>query len=109
MSLMSSLMRLVKSEAEEQSSSETAKQRLRILLINDRAGINSPDFLPQLNDEILAVLRKYIPQATQENVEVKYANTNEAHIIEMSVSLDADEYRDLQLSDVKPADENKQQ
>ena len=105
MSLVSSLMKIINSDKEEQSSSETAKKRLRILLINDRAGINSPDFLPQLNDEILAVLRKYIPQATQENVEVKYANTNEAHIIEMSVSLDAEEYRDLQLADVKPADD----
>lgn len=68
------------------SSSESARQRLHILLINDRAGFPNPDFIPQLRMDIIEVLRKYIPIVNNDAVEINY--TDDAHILEMSVSLD---------------------
>ena len=80
---------------EEFSSSKTAANRLRILLINDRAGVNSEDVLPQLRVEIIEVLKKYISIDSIDDLQIKYENSDDTHMIEMSVSLDADSYHRL--------------
>lgn len=67
---------------------EAAKQRLHLVLINDRAGINTPDFLPQLRMEIIEILKKYVPIAGEDDVEVSIAHKDETSIMELSVSLE---------------------
>ncbi len=37
-----------------------AKERLQILVAHDRAGRDAPSYLPQLQRDILKVLRKYV-------------------------------------------------
>ncbi len=87
MSLLSAIKSALAGE-KPLSSSKTAEQRLRILLINDRNGINSPDFLPQLRLEIIEVLKKYISIDNNDDVQIKYESTDDTHMIEMSVSLE---------------------
>ena len=72
------------------SSRESAKQRLSVLLINDRAGRGAPDFMPRLRQDIVAVLKKYVPVAAEEDVEVKISkNENEdVSLMELTVTLD---------------------
>lgn len=99
-----SLLRVIKNAlAGEKAvpSKESARNRLHILLINDRAGFNTPDFLPQLRLEIIEVLRKYVPIVNNDDVEINYSNTDDAHILEMSVSLDSDKSNDDD-SDIVP-------
>lgn len=67
---------------------ESAKQRLHLVLINDRAGFNTPDFLPKLRQEIIEVLKKYVPIAGEDDVEVNIARKDETSIMELSVSLE---------------------
>ena len=53
-------------------SAAIARERLQILVAHDRAGRGSPSYLPQLQRDILAVLRKYItvdPGAVRVHVE----------------------------------------
>ncbi|MCG7977890.1 MAG: cell division topological specificity factor MinE, partial [Candidatus Thiodiazotropha endolucinida] len=41
-------------------SASLAKERLQILVAHDRAGRDAPSYLPQLQRDILKVLRKYV-------------------------------------------------
>ena len=54
------------------SSASVARERLQILVAHDRAGRDAPSYLPQLQRDILKVLRKYVavdPGAVSVNVE----------------------------------------
>jgi cell division topological specificity factor len=49
-----------------------AKERLRILISQERSDRGAPDYLPTLRRELLEVIRKYInvdPEAVQMNLE----------------------------------------
>lgn len=46
----------------KQNSKEMAKDRLKLLLIHDRANV-SPEFLETIKDEIMQVLEKYMDVA----------------------------------------------
>ena len=53
-------------------SASIARERLQILVAHDRVGRNAPSYLPQLQRDILKVLRKYVavePDAVNVNVE----------------------------------------
>lgn len=63
-----------------------AKERLRIIVAQERRTRGAPDFLPLLRGELLEVIRKYIkvdPEAIQINLEKE-----EGHeVLELSVAL----------------------
>ena len=51
--------KLMKSEAKQTPSKETAKERLHLVLMQDRANV-SADFLELMKQEIIEVIKKYI-------------------------------------------------
>lgn len=63
-----------------------AKERLRIIVAQERSGRGAPDYLPMLRRELLEVIRKYVnvePDAVKVHVE-----REEGHeVLELSVSL----------------------
>jgi cell division topological specificity factor len=63
-----------------------AKERLRIIVAQERGSRGAPDYLPMLRREILEVIRKYVnvePDAVKVNME-----RDEGHeVLELSVSL----------------------
>lgn len=69
-----------------QSSAETARERLQILLAHERAGLNGADFLPQLQQELLDVIRKYV-QVDDERVQVKLDNDRNISVLEVNIEL----------------------
>ena len=71
-----------------ESSAVSAKQRLHLVLINDRAGRSTPDYMPKLRQEIFEVLKKYIQIDSEQDVEFNIANKDNTSIMEMSVSLE---------------------
>ena len=79
---------IFKDSGKQDSPRHDAKQRLHLVLINDRAGRDTPDFMPQLRQEIIGVLKKYIPISSEEDVEISIANKENTSIMEMSVALD---------------------
>ena len=42
------------------TTADAAKERLQILLSHERSDRNTPDFLPQLQRELLAVIERYM-------------------------------------------------
>ncbi|WMC12183.1 cell division topological specificity factor MinE [Oceanimonas pelagia] len=43
-----------------QSSAKIAKERLQIIVAHERSQRDTPDYLPQLKQDILEVIRKYV-------------------------------------------------
>ena len=99
MSLFTAIKSALASE-KTQTNADKAKQRLHVLLISDRGGLDKPDFLPKLRLEIIAVLQKYLPDMNSDDVEIKYDSNEDdgTHILEMSVALEGDEAQKLNLS-----------
>lgn len=63
-----------------------AKERLRIIVAQERGTRNAPDYLPLLRRELLEVIRKYVnvdPDAVQVIVEKEDGHD----VLELSVSL----------------------
>jgi cell division topological specificity factor len=67
-------------------SASVAKERLRIIVAQERGTRGGPDYLPLLRRELLEVIRKYVkvePDAVKVNLE-----REEGHeVLELSVSL----------------------
>ncbi|MEZ5463702.1 MAG: cell division topological specificity factor MinE [Lysobacteraceae bacterium] len=67
-----------------------AKERLRIIVAQERSARGGPDYLPMLRREILEVIRKYVhvdPDAVQINVD----KDGEHDVLELSVALPDDD------------------
>lgn len=71
---------------EQKSSASIAKERLQILVAHDRARNNGPDYLPQLQREILAVIRKYVAIG-DEDVCVNLEQQGTTSVLELNVTL----------------------
>ena len=68
------------------SSANVAKERLRIIVAQERSTRGGPDYLPLLRREILEVIRKYVnvdPDAVSVNLEREDGNS----VLELSVAL----------------------
>lgn len=63
-----------------------ARERLQILLAHERAGLSGPDFLPQLQREILDVIRKYV-QVDDQRVQVKLDSDQNYSVLEVNIAL----------------------
>lgn len=72
----------------EPSAAATAKDRLQIVLAHERADRNAPDFLPQLQKELLAVIKKYVP-IDDDKVAVKLERESGCSMLEVNVELPA--------------------
>lgn len=70
----------------ENKSASTAKERLQILVAHDRAQFNSPDYLPELQQEIMEVIRKYIA-VEEDHVSVNLEQQGTTSVFELNVTL----------------------
>ena len=64
--------KLIKSESKEAPSKETAKERLHLVLMQDRANV-SADFLELMKQEIIEVIKKYI-DVEESAIDVRLTN-----------------------------------
>ncbi|CDF85455.1 cell division topological specificity factor MinE [Pseudomonas sp. NY15181] len=69
-----------------QSSASIAKERLQIIVAHERGNRSQPDYLPQLQKDLLEVIRKYVP-IDQEQVQVELANQGSCSILELNITL----------------------
>lgn len=68
------------------SSATIAKERLRIIVAQERSTRGGPDYLPLLRRELLEVIRKYVnvdPEAIQVHIEREEGQ----EVLELSVAL----------------------
>jgi len=67
-------------------SANVAKERLRIIVAQERGARNAPDYLPLLRRELLEVIRKYV-NVDPDAVQVKVEKDDGHEVLELSVSL----------------------
>lgn len=68
------------------SSASLAKERLQILVAHERASRNQPSYLPKLQQEILAVVQKYVG-VKQDAITINYEQDDDQEILELNIIL----------------------
>ncbi|MBT3813162.1 MAG: cell division topological specificity factor MinE [Gammaproteobacteria bacterium] len=66
------------------NSAKLAKERLQILVAHERTERNQPSYLPQLKQELLNVIRKYI-QINQDDISVNFESDDEQETLELNI------------------------
>ena len=67
-----------------------AKERLQIVMAHERVGRSGPDYLPMLQQELLAVIAKYV-DIDQNKVEVKLDRGGDFSTLEVNIELPSNE------------------
>ena len=68
------------------SSANVAKERLRIIVAQERSTRGGPDYLPVLRAELLHVIRKYV-NVDVEAIQVNFEREGDQDLLELSVAL----------------------
>jgi len=68
------------------NTASVAKERLRIIVAQERTNRNGPDYLPLLQRELLEVIRKYV-SVDVDAVKVDLAKDGEHDVLDISVAL----------------------
>lgn len=68
------------------STASVAKERLQIIISHERSQRNTPDYLPQLQEEILAVIAKYV-HVTRDKVSVNLERCGDNAILELNITM----------------------
>lgn len=63
-----------------------AKERLQIIVAHERGTRQQPDYLPALQQELLAVIRKYV-QIDDDMVQVEVDRNGSCSVLELNVTL----------------------
>lgn len=81
---MISLESFIKYFFRHKDSASVAKERLQIIISHERATRNGLDYLPQLQNEILAVIAKYV-KVDLDKVKVQLERVGDNAILELNV------------------------
>ncbi len=63
-----------------------AKERLQIIVAHERNKRSQPDYLPKLQQELLAVIRKYV-EIDQDDVDVQVDQNGGCSVLELNITL----------------------
>ncbi|MGM0571735.1 MULTISPECIES: cell division topological specificity factor MinE [Marinobacter] len=67
-------------------SANVAKERLQIIVAHERGKRDQPDYLPELQRELVAVIRKYV-QIDDDQVQVEVDRNDDCSVLELNVTL----------------------
>ena len=70
----------------KEKSASVAKERLQIIVARERSTRGGPDYLPRLQEELLLVVRKYVP-VDQDAVNVQVDRESGCEILELNITL----------------------
>lgn len=68
------------------NTASVAKERLQIIISHERTQRATPDYLPKLQEEILAVIAKYVP-INREQVVVNIERIGDNAVLELNVTV----------------------
>ena len=68
------------------STAAVAKERLQIIISHERTQRNTADYLPKLQEEILAVIAKYVP-INKDQVSVHLERMGDSAVLELNVTM----------------------
>ncbi|MBO9664820.1 cell division topological specificity factor MinE [Dokdonella sp.] len=70
----------------QKNTASVAKERLRIIVAQERAQSGRPDYLPLLRRELLEVIRKYV-NIDPDAIEIHVQRDGDQEVLELSVAL----------------------
>ena len=70
----------------DDSSAKLAKDRLQVLIAHERSDRDGPDYLPQLKQDILDVIKKYV-KVGDESLTVQLETQADCDILELNITL----------------------
>jgi len=76
-------------KSNKKNTASIARERLQIIVAHERGKREQPDYLPQLQQEILAVIRKYV-NVGQDQVHVQLDKNDDCSILELNITLPED-------------------
>ncbi|MBA2652471.1 MAG: cell division topological specificity factor MinE [Tatlockia sp.] len=68
------------------STASVAKERLQIIISHERSQRNTPDYLPKLQEEIIAVIAKYV-RINRDQVIVNLERMGDNAVLELNVTM----------------------
>jgi len=68
------------------ASASLAKERLQVLIAHERTDRNGPDYLPMLKQDILDVIKKYVP-IDIDQVSVQLDSQDNCDVLELNITL----------------------
>ncbi|MFA7437130.1 cell division topological specificity factor MinE [Castellaniella sp.] len=71
---------------QKKASASIAKDRLQLILINERSGRNGPDFLADLQKELIAVISKYV-HINPEDITVNLERQDALEVLEVKIEM----------------------
>ena len=73
-------------KGKKKNTASVAKERLQIIVAHERGQRDQPDYLPQLQQELLEVIRKYV-QISDDLVQVEVDRNESCSVLELNVTL----------------------
>ena len=70
----------------KESTASLAKERLQILIAHERSSQSQPSYLPELQKELLDVIRKYI-NVEQDAISVSFEQDEDQETLELNIVL----------------------
>lgn len=67
-------------------SAQLAKERLQILVAHERKSRNQPSYLPQLQQELLKVIQKYV-NVEQDSITINLEQDDDQETLELNIVL----------------------
>jgi cell division topological specificity factor len=74
-----------------------AKERLQILVAHERSHRNQPSYLPQLQKELLEVIRKYV-NVDQDAISVNFEQDENQETLELNIILPDHQHSSKELN-----------
>lgn len=71
----------------KQDSKDIAKERLRLVLVHDRASV-SPEFLEKIKEELIRVISSYM-EIDEENTQINIHRTDGTAVLEANLAIKA--------------------
>ncbi|MFN4328596.1 MAG: cell division topological specificity factor MinE [Limnobacter sp.] len=71
---------------EKKKSANVAKERLSLIIARERVGTDGPDFLPQLRDELMQVIAKYV-KIDQDGIKFNLQKQGNMEMLEVNIVL----------------------
>jgi cell division topological specificity factor len=70
----------------QKKSAQVAKERLQIIVARERSARGGPDYLPRLKEELVNVIRKYVP-VDRDGVKIRLEREGDLEVLELNVTL----------------------
>ena len=88
----------------KENTAKMAKERLQIIVAHERSTRGGPDYLPQLKQDLLDVIRKYVA-ISPDQVTVQLDKKDDLSVLELNIMLNGDQPEDEMMSSPEKSEE----